>query len=164
MSANTVETQWRGGPWPKGYAPNPGGRPKAALDVQALAREHTVAAIQTLVGALKDPKLKVQAAEALLNRGWGKPLQPLRDESGNTPTVLHLTAAQLVSRELILELESQPAPVTAQPTQPKVADLALIPPPPMMNRLPENGRLVALPGSQWTVTPLGRTPDTTLMS
>jgi hypothetical protein len=129
VSANTVETQWRGGPWPKGYSPNPSGRPKAALDVQALAREHTAAAIETLVQALKDPRLKVQAAEALLNRGWGKPLQPLRDENGDTNTVLHLTAAHAVSRELVLELASGPATSAVQPTQPKVIDLALIPPP-----------------------------------
>jgi hypothetical protein len=129
MTANTVETQWRGGPWPKGYSPNPSGRPKAALDVQALARQHTAAAIQTLVEALTDPRLKVQAAEALLNRGWGRPVQPLRDENSNTPAALHLAAAQLVSRELVLELASQPARATAEPPQTKVIDLALIPPP-----------------------------------
>jgi hypothetical protein len=128
MSANRVETQWRGGPWPKGYSPNPSGRPKAALDVQALAREHTAAAIETLVQALKDPRLKVQAAEALLNRGWGKPIQPVSGEDGNSPAVQHLIAAQIISGELIRELEARPAPAAAQP-QPKIVDLALIPPP-----------------------------------
>ena len=137
MSANTVETQWRGGPWPKGYSPNPSGRPKAALDdgknalqsidVQALAREHTAAAIQTLVECLRDPRLRVQAATALLDRAWGKPIQPVSDEDGNSPAVQHLIAAQIISGELIRELASQPAPSTAQPSQ--VVDFALIPPP-----------------------------------
>jgi hypothetical protein len=94
--------------------------------VQELARTYTEEAIRTLVEALDDPKLKVQAACALLDRGWGKPLQPLRDESGNTPVVQHLLAAQVISRELVLELASQPSPATAQPSQ--VVDLALIPP------------------------------------
>jgi hypothetical protein len=75
------------------------------LDVQALARAHTTAAIQTLVGALKDPKLKVQAAEALLSRGWGKPTQTI--ETTNDSTVLHLIAAQAISAEL-LQLQSPP--------------------------------------------------------
>jgi hypothetical protein len=77
--------------------------------VQELARTYTEEAIRTLVEALDDPRLKVQAACALLDRGWGKPLQPLRDESGNTPVVQHLLAAQVISSELVLELASQPA-------------------------------------------------------
>jgi hypothetical protein len=55
-----------GKPFVAGQSGNPLGRSKAALDVQALARQHTAEAIETLVGALRDPKLKVQAAEALL--------------------------------------------------------------------------------------------------
>ena len=34
-----------GRPWQPGRSGNPGGRPKAALDIQALAREHTPDAI-----------------------------------------------------------------------------------------------------------------------
>ena len=116
-----------GRPFARGTSGNPGGRPRAVVNVQELARTYTEEAIRTLVEALDDPKLKVQAACALLDRGWGKPLQPLRDESGNTPVVQHLLAAQAISRELVLELASQPAPTTTRPCQ--VVDLALIPPP-----------------------------------
>ena len=56
----------------KGQSGNPAGRPKG---IEALAREHTPAAIQTLVDALKSPKNCVPAAIALLDRGWGKPTQ-----------------------------------------------------------------------------------------
>lgn len=59
-------------PFVKGQSGNPGGRPKG---VEALAREHTPAAIATLVKALADPKQCVAAAVALLNRGWGNPTQ-----------------------------------------------------------------------------------------
>ena len=60
----------------RGKSGNPGGRPKAALDVQALARQHTPAAIAALVAALKNERERVPAAQALLDRAWGKPLQP----------------------------------------------------------------------------------------
>lgn len=48
-------------------------------DVAALAREHTAAAVDTLVELLtaKDLKLRMAAAAALLDRGWGKPGQPV---------------------------------------------------------------------------------------
>lgn len=55
-----------------GQSGNPGGRPKG---VAALAREHTPEAIKALVAALKCKKERVSAAIALLDRGWGKPVQ-----------------------------------------------------------------------------------------
>jgi len=80
---------------------NPGGRPKAALDVQALARQHTVRAIETLVDALGDERLRVSAAVHLLERGWGKPVQPLASDPDRpvvfqwaTPVAIPLEAAR----------------------------------------------------------------------
>ena len=55
-----------------GQSGNPAGRAKG---VEALAREHTPAAIAALVKGLTDPKQYVAAAVALLNRGWGNPTQ-----------------------------------------------------------------------------------------
>src|SRR3954451_13972126 len=60
-----------------GQSGNPGGGPKAAIDIQELARQHGREAILTLVGALIDPKHKVAAAIALLDRGYGKSIQSL---------------------------------------------------------------------------------------
>jgi hypothetical protein len=74
-----------GRPFARGTSGNLGGRPRAAVTVQELARTYTEQAVRTLVEALDDPKLKVQAARALLDIGRGKPLQPLRDENGNIP-------------------------------------------------------------------------------
>ena len=67
--------------WQKGMpSPNPGGRPKAAYDVQELARQHTEAAIDTLAEIMSDEKAphssRLSAAEALLSRGWGRPILP----------------------------------------------------------------------------------------
>jgi hypothetical protein len=65
----------RGTPFEKGVSGNPGGRPKAALHAQQLARAHTAEAVATLAKALDDPRHRVAAAQALLDRGWGRPLQ-----------------------------------------------------------------------------------------
>ena len=114
-------------PGRSGRSGNPAGRAKG---LEALAREHTAEAIAALVAALKRPKEAVPAAVALLDRGWGRPVQAIAADPEHPPLQqLHLLAAHVVSRELILALEPQPAPSTAQPSQPKVVDLALIPPP-----------------------------------
>jgi hypothetical protein len=44
------------------------------LDVQQLARAHTTQAVATLVKALDDPRHRVAAAQALLDRAWGRPV------------------------------------------------------------------------------------------
>lgn len=82
--------------WKKGVSGNPGGRPKAALDVQALARTHTAEAIKTLVAAMKDPKTSVPAAVALLERGWGKPVQ----HNTNETTVTVKDERDAIKREI----------------------------------------------------------------
>src|SRR5262245_48795445 len=66
-----------GRPFAPGQSGNPLGRPRAALDVQAMARAHTTQAVATLVKALDDPRHRVAAAQALLDRGWGRPVQML---------------------------------------------------------------------------------------
>jgi hypothetical protein len=63
--------------WVKGVSGNPSGRPRVVADIQALARAHGPAAIRTLAECLKDPKHKVAAAIALLDRGFGKVALPV---------------------------------------------------------------------------------------
>ena len=69
----------------KGKSGNPGGVPKGCAEMRAAAREHTAAALKALVDALSDNKLKVAAAKALLDRGWGKPAQAMTGEGGEGP-------------------------------------------------------------------------------
>ena len=68
-----------GKPFKKGQSGNPGGRPKVVAEVRELARAHTGEAVQTLVSIMTDPKsapgARVSAANALLDRGYGKPPQ-----------------------------------------------------------------------------------------
>ena len=58
-----------------GKSGNPGGRPKDEHRVGELARSYTAEAIDTLVDLMrhgKDERVRGTAAQALLDRGWGK--------------------------------------------------------------------------------------------
>ena len=65
-----------------GVSGNPGGKPKAIVEVQTLAREHSREAIEGLVRILRDEKTPpvavVAAANALLDRAWGRPMQAVQ--------------------------------------------------------------------------------------
>lgn len=73
----------------KGQSGNPGGRPKAVKALMEQARAHTAKAIAALVLALDDPKTRVPAAVALLDRGYGKPAQPV-DGDGEGGAIVHV--------------------------------------------------------------------------
>ena len=63
------------GRFPKGQSGNPGGRPKDEHNVAELARSYTVEAMETLVELMRngrDERVRGTAAQALLDRGWGK--------------------------------------------------------------------------------------------
>ena len=59
--------------------------PRALTSIRSLARSHTRTAINVLAKIMRcedaTPAARVSAANALLDRGWGKATQPL--ESGN---------------------------------------------------------------------------------
>ena len=63
-----------------GQSGNPHGRPKVLADVRGLARTYTADAVAALVRIVRDPKApqaaQVAAAQAILDRGWGKAVQP----------------------------------------------------------------------------------------
>jgi hypothetical protein len=56
---------------------------KTPTDIRSLARAHTETALNTLAGIMKQedapPAARVAAANSLLDRGWGKPVQPIDD-------------------------------------------------------------------------------------
>ena len=65
----------RSGQFLAGKSGNPGGHPKDEHRVGELARSYTLEAIETLVDLMrhgKDERVRGTAAQALLDRGWGK--------------------------------------------------------------------------------------------
>ena len=70
----------------KGYSGNPGGRPKDEHNVIELARSYKTEALETLVELMrdgKDERVRGNAAQALLDRGWGKPKVELLTENAD---------------------------------------------------------------------------------
>ncbi|WP_213284898.1 hypothetical protein [Bradyrhizobium sp. sGM-13] len=62
------------------------GKAKALVEIRSLARSHTRTAIRVLVGIMRSkdatPAARVSAANAILDRGWGKATQPLENSDG----------------------------------------------------------------------------------
>jgi len=65
----------------KGQSGNPGGRPRVLADVQELARQKSPKALDTLEKIMLNEKApaaaRVAAANGLLDRGYGRPTQPV---------------------------------------------------------------------------------------
>jgi hypothetical protein len=69
-----------GRPFEKGISGNPGGKPKDLKEIQDLARSLAPAALRTLGHIMEDKDAphaaRVAAAGIVLDRGYGKPVQP----------------------------------------------------------------------------------------
>ena len=89
----------RSGQFVPGQSGNPGGRPKDEHRVAELARSYTLEAIDTLVELMrdgKDERMRGTAAQALLDRGWGKAkVEVVTDAEGSYLDVLRVVNEQL---------------------------------------------------------------------
>ena len=89
------------GGFQKGRSGNPGGRPKEVGEVRDLARQYTPAAIAALEGIMNETtapaSARVAAAEALLNRAWGRPTQPVGGDEEAGPVELVVTWGGVIS-------------------------------------------------------------------
>jgi hypothetical protein len=63
----------------KGVSGNPGGRPRAIVEIETLARSHSVEAIENIVRIMRDEKTPaaavIAAAQTILDRAWGRAKQ-----------------------------------------------------------------------------------------
>lgn len=68
----------------KGQSGNPGGRPKEDAEVKALARASGPEAIEKLIELMRcdEKRTALAAAQALLDRGFGKPSQSVELSGG----------------------------------------------------------------------------------
>jgi len=97
--------------WKPGQSGNPRGRPPVNIDISALARVHGPRCIEVVVEMLKDedPRVRLGAANALLDRGYGKPAQRIEADEATSVVLLHLAAARAMSAQLI-DGQVEPAP------------------------------------------------------
>jgi hypothetical protein len=81
-----------GRPFQKGVSGNPSGRSKDTHTISQLAKAYTQEAVEKLAEIMRTGKTEqaqVRAAEALLDRGWGKAAQHIGSE-GNEPIRVYL--------------------------------------------------------------------------
>lgn len=87
---------------------------KAPADIRSLARAHTERAIQVLQGIMDQPDsphaARVAAANSLLDRGWGKPMQSVEVADVTKNYVARMPA----KTPSMTEWEARYAPTTTQ--------------------------------------------------
>jgi hypothetical protein len=66
---------------------------KTITEIRSLARAHTRSALNVLVGIMRNkgatPAARVAAANAILDRGWGKASQPLQNGDDGALELIH---------------------------------------------------------------------------
>ena len=67
---------------------------KAPVEIRSLARAHTESAIRTIAHVMANEdapaSARVAAAEALLDRGWGRPKQTLAADPEGGPLIVEI--------------------------------------------------------------------------
>ncbi len=95
----------RKGIWQPGQSGNPKGRPSIKGEVEMLARTYTVEALETLADLMRNgasDNVRMAAANALLNRGWGLPRQAIDGSLAIAPA-----PPKPIERMSLAELEAE---------------------------------------------------------
>ena len=76
---------------------------RTLVEIRSLARSHTRTAVRVLVGIMRckdaTPAARVSAANAILDRGWGKATQPLENSDNGALELIHRIERVIVSPE-----------------------------------------------------------------
>jgi hypothetical protein len=76
---------------------------KTLIEIRSLARSHTRTALNVLVGVMRSKDAtataKVSAANAILDRGWGKTTQPVGNSDDGALELIHRIERVIVHPE-----------------------------------------------------------------
>ena len=79
--------------------------PKMLTSIRSLARTHTRTAVSVLVRIMRSedatPAARVSAANAILDRGWGKATQPLGNSEDGAIELIHRIERVIVHPEIV---------------------------------------------------------------
>jgi hypothetical protein len=84
----------------KGQSGNPGGRPKVIGALRDLARQHAPEAISELARIAtkgKSEAARIAAIRELLDRGYGKPTQPVSGDGEDSAPIDHKFVVEFIS-------------------------------------------------------------------
>ncbi len=97
-----------GRPFEKGRSGNPGGRAKENPEVKTLARQNAPRAIKRIIELMdsKDERVALAAANAILDRAYGKPRQNI-DAPAEHRFVAEIPLAQLTTDEWLSTCKPQ---------------------------------------------------------
>lgn len=96
-------------------------RARTLTEIRSLARSHSRTAIRVLVGVMRSedatPAARVSAANAILDRGWGKAAQPVEGGEDGMLELLHRIERIIVhpgssnSNDAVTTLETAEIPI-----------------------------------------------------
>ncbi|MGH6711349.1 MAG: hypothetical protein ACREEK_20545 [Bradyrhizobium sp.] len=79
--------------------------PRALTSIRSLARSHTRTAITVLVKVMRSedatPAARVSAANAILDRGWGKATQPVGSADDGVLQLIHRIERVIVHPKIV---------------------------------------------------------------
>jgi hypothetical protein len=92
-------------------APRKTSRARTLTEIRSLARGHTRTAIRVLVGIMRSedatPAARVSAANAILDRGWGKAAQPVENGEDQPLELVHRVERVIVHPKDTGETEAE---------------------------------------------------------
>jgi hypothetical protein len=76
---------------------------KTLFEIRSMARSHTTTALNVLVGVMRNtkatPPARIAAANAILDRGWGKATQPIENGDDGALELIHRIERVIVHPE-----------------------------------------------------------------